>query len=270
VSDELTAASVTVTTSVDKYTNATIAEAFGPAVGDIYYSDGTYSNNYYANKIPIGIIVSNNSSYCEQTNGYGHGLVMALTDAASNVCWSINNEQSPLTSVSTIAEFKADVSGLNRTKAIKSVSGYETSYPAFNSALKYSVDYPSASSGWFLPSVGQWYETLLNAQTYYNANNESKISIPYSDWNSSIAAEIGTDQAENCAAEINFLFSSKKLNSLYTKIRLGSDTYRYWSSSPNTVNDANSLNFEVAKLMINNPGYKTDTSCRYVRPFLAF
>ena len=271
VSDEITTTSVTVNTSVDNFTNATIAEHFGPAVGDIYYSDGTYSNNYYASKTPLGIIVSTNPIYCESANGYGHGLVMALTNVAGNVCWGLDKTQNVVTPAVTAAEMKADVSGLSKTNTIKSTSGYETSYPAFYKALTYTLKSPNSSSGWFLPSAGQWYEALCNAQTYYNANNsQSQLLIPYGSWYD-LVKNIGTGQAGNCATEINYLFTSKNLNSLYENIRPNSGAvYLYWSSTPKNDNDANSVNFELEELSINNPGEKTDTNSRYVRAFLAF
>ena len=135
VSDELTATNVTVTTSVDSYTNATIAEHFGPAVGDIYYSDGSYSNNYYASKTPIGIIVSTNPVYCESVNGYGHGLVMALTEASTGCSWGVSETDESLGNKSNLALYYADNSGLSNTKAIAGAHTLsttdQTGYPAF-------------------------------------------------------------------------------------------------------------------------------------------
>ena len=86
-----------------------------------------------------------------------------------------------------------------------------------------------------------------------------------------MANNIGTGQAGNCATEINYLFTSKNLNSLYENIRPNSGAvYLYWSSTPKLVNDANSVNFIFEELSINNPGNKPDTNNRYVRAFLAF
>src|SRR5574344_497685 len=149
----------------------------GIAVGQLYYSDGTYSSTYDENKIPIGIIVSTNSDYCELSSGYGHGLVMALHDASTAAAWG-NKFEDILADAQNMAAVIRDYSGLNNTKSMARVhsSELETSNPAFYYAY---VDYnkkhvtPSTSSVWFLPSMGQ----LIHMMEQLVRNNNQVMQI---------------------------------------------------------------------------------------------
>ncbi|BCS86105.1 hypothetical protein prwr041_19980 [Prevotella herbatica] len=265
VSDELTATNVTVTTSVDSYTNATIAEHFGPAVGDIYYSDGTYSNNYYASKTPIGIIVSTNSVYCEATSGYGHGLVMALTEAISSGCsWgdaSVN--ESVLRDNPTLNVAYTDNSGLTNTKAIASAhtlsSTVQTGYPAFYYAYvayKSNVAAPASSSGWFLPSAGQWWDVIEKAEKKYGytadlLNQHNNTGIAY----------LNSTETNQAYSSLNTLMNNSGAN--YTALI----SSFYWCSSEMN-GDIWRYNFVSTDYLLCS-GSKDNTNW-YVRPFLAF
>lgn len=149
-----------------------------PKVGDYYYSDGTYSTNYDANKNVIGIIFyvghhpKDGSDY--SASGIGekecHGYVMALSAAYEwNVAWyDFNDYPVGISGISTDTE---DWDGYANQKAIEYfISQYQSvlSLSNFSAAYKCSIygtdksdlysqfQAPEKSSGWFLPSVGQF------------------------------------------------------------------------------------------------------------------
>ncbi len=166
----------------------------GIAVGQLYYSDGTYSSTYDENKIPIGIIVSTNSDYCELSSGYGHGLVMALHDATpinTGVSWTNSTIDGNLLKNNTNLKMcYEDVSGLTNTKTIfnKYASTFEKDYPAFYDAyIDYNTNYMSprlSCSGWFLPSIGQFWDVTEQIANKYSitwklalCHNENTTSV---------------------------------------------------------------------------------------------
>lgn len=147
-------------------------------VGDYYYSDGTYSTNYDANKNVIGIIFyvghhpKDGSDY--SASGIGdkecHGYVMALSAAYEwNIAWYDFNEY-PV-EISGISTDQEDWNGYANQKAIERfISQYQSAislsnFPAAYKCSIYGTDKsdlysqfraPEKSSGWFLPSVGQF------------------------------------------------------------------------------------------------------------------
>ena len=142
------------------------------AVGDLYYSDGTHSPVLLPNKTPIGVVayVDNpnttaDDEIVEKGNGGGHGLVLCLKNAASNVAWSTNSEFG-------VSKFSGQqrvttTEGLTRTT---NVSGYRNTatltanadkYPAAAKAKDYKgLAAPAGTTGWFLPSAQQWVKMM--------------------------------------------------------------------------------------------------------------
>jgi len=127
--------------------------------GMYYFSDGTWgilSEN--PSKTPIAVIFRIVTSTIDQGHGWTHGYAMALKNAANKVNWgpkgtdtSLSNSMDPNYTLLT-----TDMDGYTNTQTIK--NNYVISnYPAFYYALNYSVPAPSTSSGWYLPSSGQWY-----------------------------------------------------------------------------------------------------------------
>jgi hypothetical protein len=152
---------------------------------EYYFSDGTWgilANN--SNKTPIGIVFSKKTSTIDQAHGWTHGYAMALTNASTSEeawCTSISYDEAGDTYGSftysdyagSYTSFIADKDGYSETQAIKN-SGKDTysqnSYPAFWYALNYGTSNennttymsPPKSSGWFLPSIGQWWDIIIN------------------------------------------------------------------------------------------------------------
>jgi len=105
--------------------------------------------------------------------GNVHGLVMALKNTATDIQWS--HEENNLEDVKDCwskSEIYSDISGLhNYTKILdhaNSIGGIEA-YPAFEAVEKWNDMYsineyrpPRNTTGWFIPSSGQWWDILQN------------------------------------------------------------------------------------------------------------
>lgn len=105
--------------------------------------------------------------------GNVHGLVMALKNTATDIQWS--HEENNLGDVKDCwskSEIYSDISGLhNYTKILdhaNSIGGIEA-YPAFEAVEKWNDMYsineyrpPRNTTGWFIPSSGQWWDILQN------------------------------------------------------------------------------------------------------------
>ncbi len=235
-----------------------------PAVGSIYYSDGTCANKLIDGKTPIGVVVSTNSTYCEpdQTNNqYGHGLVMALKNASRSAVWGPLNTDEKLLNKGNLAACYNDASGLANTNTIYNAhsSTLQSDYPAFYAAINYknTVAFPSSSSGWFLPSLGQWWDTLekvaaaknytLKLPNYHTSNDASYTGI----------GEI------NIIYALNGICSNLPHDIFQSGLNLG-----YWSSTEYDSNTAYFICFSYSpdlKLIAYHKSYSY-----LVRAFLAF
>ena len=146
-------------------------------LGDVFYSDGSVSrpgsSNLMSGKTPIGVVVfipSNNTEkeWTEPSHNGGHALVMALTNSVSGKVLYDNTVsngypqysgkyKTPYSSSgSAYDDWKNDKSGYTNTHTYLSTTGS----PAGYYALHHSPAGPTSSSGWFLPTVGQWIYVL--------------------------------------------------------------------------------------------------------------
>jgi len=152
-----------------------------PKIGDYYYSDGNWSDGTVApisGKTVIGIVFSATTSSTDQAKGWTHGYVMALTNAqsAGGLVWAPTAYQSTqefTTEINTVALMESDMDGYSHCQTIKTKAGsslnssyYSPFYYALNygtasiGGTKYAA--PSGTSGWYLPSEGQWYMIIKN------------------------------------------------------------------------------------------------------------
>ena len=152
---------------------------FVPQLGDPFWNDGTYGRMDHSdeNARIVGIIVYVNHDYAEGTDeaaiddaitekaaGFGHGLVMALHNVAEGVKWresgtSTYTAQYVTTPVQTLDA--SNLSGYNNTSSIVEGGGVTAAsraaaYKAFDGD---DAEY-SHTTGWFLPSIGQWIYTI--------------------------------------------------------------------------------------------------------------
>jgi len=141
-----------------------------PNIGDYYYSDGTFGASASpTGKTPIGVVFSNAISAADSVKGWTHGYAMALTNAASAVTWSSSTYSStmefPSSQVSSLTGYETELDGYTHCQTIKTKAGSNLSsyYPAIYYAMNYSTyTAPSGTSGWYLPSSGQWYLIVTN------------------------------------------------------------------------------------------------------------
>jgi len=153
---------------------------------EYYFSDGTWgllADHATSTVHPIGVVFSKATSAHDRAMGWTHGYAMALTNASTNytasTCiWGPDTEENVYTFTDTYgtytytsygseyySTFTTNKDGYCETQVIKSnhTSTLQSSYPAFYYALNYSTyTAPSGSSGWYLPSIGQWYDIYTN------------------------------------------------------------------------------------------------------------
>ncbi|MSB76276.1 hypothetical protein GKD70_23820, partial [Parabacteroides distasonis] len=97
-----------------------------------------------------------------------HGLVMSLkTVTKSLMSWGEDHDFSELTKCTDKVACNADINGLlNYTTVIDYAAAnnkeLENFYPAFKAVKDYVVQAPEKTTGWYLPSIGQWYDFTAN------------------------------------------------------------------------------------------------------------
>ncbi len=131
-------------------------------LGDLMNSDGSFSAEKEDGKTPIGVIayLGNDATVESAADGGGHGLVLALKNAANSVIWGSN---------ATAWQFGEDFKVTDRDALLrtKNVSGYSNTkdigtedFPVAYAALNYIATAPPGTTGWFLPSAQQWVKMM--------------------------------------------------------------------------------------------------------------
>lgn len=153
---------------------AIISTPDGAKVGDYFYADGTWSSILNSEKKCIGIVFSTTPCQEDRDRGWRNGYVMALKDVEGNFSWTSNfsgysnKHVEGLTSISNFRTAYSHLNGLDETDIVKGLSGnsFSEDFPAFYQAQNYGQDTeyaaPSKTSGWYLPSIGQWCAILEN------------------------------------------------------------------------------------------------------------
>ena len=167
-----------------------------PRVGDIYYSDGTWSKELDESKTPIGVVfhigAGNNDSASYYKNKSGEkmpeikGYVIALADATKGV----NDDEGVVWSFydgwyngAGCSKELDDFLGYTNTQSIKQAAlrddcpagefnGTEQSFPAAwyaSDGYELMVPSPAKSSGWYLPSAYQL--KYIWDKVYFNDGN---------------------------------------------------------------------------------------------------
>jgi len=136
-------------------------------IGDYFYSDGTVSRVKKNSPQPVGVVFSLNPSDNEKKRGWTHGYIMALSDAKKGRCeWGPYKDVLEIPNVDVNYNDEAqqlvliqDYSGYeySRSSIVKSSNGNAYAY-----ARNYPQKLPGSTSGWFLPSVGQWCDIIKN------------------------------------------------------------------------------------------------------------
>ncbi|MBR5018865.1 MAG: hypothetical protein IKX53_04425 [Bacteroidales bacterium] len=297
-----------------KYTvNRTVS--YHPQLGDPFWSDGLYGRLRHPDQSTsiVGIIVyvnQNNSeignALTEKTveNGntrFGHGLVMSLKNADVYVPWSGST---------TTACTQSFITKPNQTTAVSNLSGYTNTLSIIstlgqgtNSAASIAKNYNVSvsteySTGWFLPSIGQWMYAISQegfgganpSSEWINGNHKLWLGNEGSLNDLIYVMENGNSSSENLLVQ----YLNNRLEQLKTEFNVDYDAFgmwkgkkfadNYWSSSEGSAETAIRMNFGSVEQYDNKywatikvkPEPKGATSAwestfiLKVRPFLAF
>ena len=210
-------------------------------IGDYYYSDGTWGSiaeHTNSTASPIGVIFSNSTSDIDKGHNWTHGYAMALQNAGSGAAtyqWYTSNSNNPTSSsITTPDQIMSDKEGYTYTGYIQT-SGYVAGIAARGYTAKdkneNTVAAPSCSSGWYLPSIGQWYDIWANLGGMVTASGK-----PYTEssnyglqWNSA-DDNSNKNYPSLCASTINVYLNILKDNG-YNVSLFNSEGDPYWSSS---------------------------------------
>lgn len=322
-----------------KYTVNRIIK-FHPKVGDPFWSDGTYGRLRHPSsqeKI-VGIVVFVHDfkenmtekdikiadAITEKASGFGHGLVMALknvTETNGNQvqkgfkwCSSSAISQQCTDGYITNPNQTMDspyFSGLENTNSIISKAGYENDSAAAK-AKNYTYDgiavSTSSTTGWFLPSIGQWMYTISidgfgnadPASEWTNGKGTLWLKDGYQpDSGGNLGDLVFVKRSEDSRPEVNVLVKSlnDRLAQFYNEFGVSYDTFgdpstetnisdNYWTSTEYAADKAIRMNLGTveqragvyystikAKGETKTISFYTYNSNSYqmkVRPFLAF
>lgn len=239
-----------------------------PTLGDLYYSDGTFSTTLDEGKTPIGVIAYvGTDAFTENgvtlrdgtTTLQSHGLVLCLKNAAGGVVWRRDGMRdiTDMTSepfVNDTGDLKrtSNVSGYANTKFLAEKTDAAADYPAAYLAWNYSLlPAPSSTTGWFLPSIQQWVKIF----TGLGGLNDSDVV-----W------QVWIDR--NRSSIQNLVVALTKAG---TYDGFPTWSYGLWSSSEATAGGANVVMVNTSGSDIGVQfGYTNKVSNEIVRPVLAF
>ena len=151
-----------------------ITEPVAPALGDLFYSDGSFSPKLQIGKTPIGVIAylgtdnyTENGTEVGGSTFAGHGLVLCLKNAANSVAWSTETsafefgESAKVTNASARTRTE-NVSGYTNTTTLAAKTDAATNYPAAYLVKNYTtLPAPTTgTTGWFMPSAQQWVKMM--------------------------------------------------------------------------------------------------------------
>ncbi|MDN5553197.1 MAG: DUF4906 domain-containing protein [Prevotella sp.] len=223
-------------------------------VGNYLYSDGTTgtSGTPPAGTTVVGIVFSNQLSSAEYSVGYTHGYALALTDAsAAGPTWGPSGTDAGLTNVRVFSAYYNDINAGYYGTFIEGYNKSNSSYPAWKIANTYNVDVSGfKNSGWYLPSIGQWWDVCANLgkvdlTSMQTITSESLIiyegSTATTNVNNAIIAAGGQALTPN---------------------------YYYWSASEYSPNDAAAVFFGASNVLLGPDG--KDYPHGGVRAVLAF
>lgn len=253
----------------DKH-NGIITDLAQAQIGDYYLSDGTLLRGIPLSekekKEITGIVFQTNPDRIgkaeqEKMNGTAHGLVMAVKETA---CDRWGNTSS-VGFKETLNSCYNDIEGLNNyTKGLEQNNTDGTAFKAVYDFAQ-EVTAPSNSTGWFLPSIGQFWDMVSNLGGLDNQLENLKESQD----------ESYTFTYENEGLEASFV--QKKINARLEILGSNADiipeyasadgSVCYVTSSPQSSSTPCALIFSSTAFSLNvaSPPAKAN-----IRPILAF
>lgn len=230
------------------------------SIGNFLFSDGTYGsipNN--PGKTPIAIIFSTNTTDYDKSQAYTHGYAMALKDMTSTYAWGNQLDNSSLTNYNGETSYldRMDMEGFTN-RSYESGSSYAASYAAKNS---YGVAAPTKTSGWFLPSSGQWFEIISNLGSL------ATTGIFFDGWHGTTENMISARVANSINNRMSALPSSSY--DPFEVVTPTGESIFYWSSTEHSTTDALAACFANDGSMFFATNKSKTATCR-VRPIIAF
>lgn len=177
-------------------------------IGDYYYTDSTFSHILYDTKICAGVVFSLITTGNEKERGWTHGQIVALSNADGN---------KPHTWGTMFQDLPDPHTNKDIEQAYYDKNGYTYSYSlftdkleAFQAARSYPVNLPhkedsrfSRTSGWYLPSTGQWKDIIQNlgkvtmkSDGIFDAETAARNLKKYGFTRSSYWTSVENDKAE--------------------------------------------------------------------------
>lgn len=152
------------------------------AVGHYYYSDGSWSSTYNANKTAIGIVFHVDAGKGDDIASYGNkaaagstimGYVMALKSVGSTNRTVFTNV-SDYTNLPAGDDSTTDFNGYKNTVDITGSTDFNyDNYPGFKAVNGTTGAPATGTSGWYLPSYAQMLEAL---GLYYGFSDKIAIN----------------------------------------------------------------------------------------------
>ena len=181
------------------------------AVKDVFYSNGAISKptSLYSGFQPIGIVgyVGNDNvsekNFFTAKSRQAHGLVVALKKAAKGNYWCasayVNSDVNAIPNLTTAAQATTAsyLSGYNFTQAAKTYIMPKAALDYGNTVANRA---PTTTTGWFLPSVGQWYyvsKQMLDVNKSFDFVTLSNVGNTIGKFNNALAV-VGDGNYEAC------------------------------------------------------------------------
>lgn len=262
----------------------THSEVIAPAdaqIGDYYLSDGTLRRPDYqftaAEKAKvIGVVFQTDPARIGQAEKDAlrdagvdtpHGLVMAVKLAGKPCAWGPEEtDETALSNIATVKTAYEDISGLENYNKLKEMDAEFSNHPAFQTVKNFSekVPAPTGTTGWFLPSSGQWLDIVANlGQLPITSEQKNDDTHNYWKW---YYAESGDDTANGSYISKTESFAQNNINLYLNYVDKITDTW-YWSSSEYSETYARYAGFNRLYFIVN---YGSKTETRNVMAVLAF
>ena len=298
-----------ITLAANKKYKVTRAINFQPQKNDPYWSDGTFGriSHRQADARIVGIVMYVNEedteleqAITEAENGGGHGLVMSLKNASPvGETWGAKSLHTE--AIKTPKGIRTPETRGGNGFAIH--SGYANTKAEIDDcraaqlASQYDggTDYNGTNTGWFLPSIGQWFYAICSygdtapITEWTDGNGDNYLEKE--NWNSLIRVKKQDDADDNAIAkELN---ETLKVWAEDCQVEFdgfgmsydGKYADNYWTSSENDANNAIRMNLGSVEKDKSGQRYTTiktkpeQKNATYswekvfimkVRPFLAF
>ena len=241
--------------------------------GDIICKNAEAAPDLYGDGfVPIAVVFSDCPTYADQARGWNRGYAMSLATVNNNTnyqwcnTYGYNNQQVQY--------------GNNWKMAVMQYNGYDETYfiindtnslpkphniatfPAFFRTVNWAPTYnpnKEETSGWFIPSAGQWYQFLIKL------GEPTNITTVYGDPN-----RYWPDQRWIIQGNLNAYFTAVEPYLPPYANKFGNDQY-YWTSSEYHANHANYVWFySNSNMHFYYNTEQTKNASMKIRPCIAF